>query len=583
MASDNETLQADVISTVKSGLTAFSMAAKNYALYPETNPICHNSLLKFKEWLDSFLLQQDNLRLTVEKDSFSFQQEIVLQDKPGEQVLVYPFFRDGIQWFEFLQDVTTEELHSFITLLNRFRILKEEAEDDLVTAMWEANFPHIHYKTANEFWEIEPLVDIATINPGPEIPQGRSSDSAESSPHFGKFVFMSQDANESPAIKKQKKTFWELKQSERALLKGMISEEEQRNTTRDCLDVLFILLTTQSNEASSASALNFLLDEIQYALSQGDFSYVHQFLVRLNHLLKFPDSSKPWLTPFLLSFQKKIASYDVLDEALNNTWSRINTLTEDAMEELRQILLLMPSEVINALVHTLGQTENTRIQNMLIEIIAIQVCRAPAADMSGAISRIKSPLLRQLINTLKSQELPYPPSLLVKLAGHGSDLVQEEAIKALLHRDPRYIMDLFHHIYKAPPNVKRLICHHLSQRMDHQAEELLLNYLRDSQKQGRELEREHIADCYRALAQGASQQTLQYFQETLLKRGWRSYLGIDNQSHRMGAALALMLMPQSEEVKKILETALTNAHLSISSAYWQAKEEISKIEKGRKS
>ncbi|MDR2861450.1 MAG: hypothetical protein LBV07_02725 [Syntrophobacterales bacterium] len=643
---DNKASKDDMVLAVKTGMVAFSMVVKNHALYPETNTLCQNSLLKFKEWLDNFLLHQDSLQLFVEKDCLLFQQEIVLQDKPGEQTMAQPFFRDGVQWFEFLYGITIEELRMFIILLNRFRILREEAEDDLVTALWEANFLYIQYKTANEFWEIEPFIDFGNVNPNyssakephktGEMPFYQSetfgfmsgipgyrrlsqdgdqtdatsgfsmeSKSTPESPHGGyaspfpgsgyevspdqhdeashakkKFSFLSSDLDDAIFMQRNDKRFWKLSKSENALIQDMIFEEEHRNTTHDCLDVLFILLTSHNNKAIGSAVLNFLLDEMQYALSQEDFIYIHHFLVRLNHLSKSPDPSKPWLVPFILDFQKKIASPSVL-EALNDTWTHINTLTDATIDELRQILLLMTPEVVHALARTLMQTENPRIESMLIEIIAIQVCRS-SADMSDAIRRLKSPLLRQLINILKSQE-PYPAGLLIKLVNHESDLVQEEAVKALLHLNSRHIADIFHLMHGASPKIKRLICLQLAQKMDPKAEGLLLNYLMDSQKQNKELDRIHIVDCYRALACGSSPKTVHFLHETLLKKGWRSLLGIENQFHlhRLGAALALMLMPKNEEAKIILEKALRNSHLSISSAYWQAKEELNKSEKGR--
>jgi tetratricopeptide (TPR) repeat protein len=250
------------------------------------------------------------------------------------------------------------------------------------------------------------------------------------------------------------------------------------------------------------------------------------------------------------------------------------------MDELRQILLLMTPDVVHALVRILAQTENPRIENMLVEIIAVQACRS-SFDMSDSIRRLKPPLLRQLINSLKLQQDQYPANLLIKLTSHESDLVQEEAIRALLHLNPHHIVDIFNLIHTASPKIKHLLCLYLRQKLSPQAEELLLNYLKNSQKQNKTLDRDHILDCYRALARGTSPRVIHFLHETLLKKGWRSLLGIGNQIHRLGAALALMLMPQNEEAKIVLEKALRNSHLSITSAYWQAKEELNKTGKGR--
>ncbi|MDR3037681.1 MAG: hypothetical protein LBV21_00040, partial [Candidatus Adiutrix sp.] len=148
---------------VKAGLGLLTTAVKNCALYPETNQIRREALAKLHAWLAGFLEENETLRLFVEWDGLLYQGEMVYREKTGEQALMFPLFRDGVQWLEFQEELTLEELERFIDLLNRFRFLREEAEDDLVTALWEADLGHISYKTANEFWEIDPLTEVAAL------------------------------------------------------------------------------------------------------------------------------------------------------------------------------------------------------------------------------------------------------------------------------------------------------------------------------------------------------------------------------------------------------------------------------------
>lgn len=440
----------EAASNVRSGLALFTLAIKNFALYPEANPVRLQSLLAFHKWLESFLEDFENLHLDVEKDRFMLVTEIVYQDKPGEQSLVYPLFRDGIQWLEFLEHITPEEIGNFIELLNRFRILKEEASDDLSTALWEADFPHIKYKTADDFWESDPMADIAALKaaseeskdetaiayirsgsntvgyvlraltkdeeatgdgdtaglapgmhlhpsakggedgvdeaiealeiilsgegtvkdgltgegsgsgsseaegkqgpalgPTPEDSQtlfveilsslGSSEDKKPQKPLSGALspdgtlkprssgsqavieessgdgtrlapIFSLDDEDDddmsitdvaakssfrsSSYFKDEHSEYlWPLASSEEQQLRLLIEAEEHRNFTKDCLDILMVLVDNAQKLPETTGVLDFLADEVKYALSQGDFDYIHNFIKDFkSHAVSDPES-----------------------------------------------------------------------------------------------------------------------------------------------------------------------------------------------------------------------------------------------------------------------------------------------------
>ena len=144
--------ERDIALDVKAGLQLFVVAVKNCGLYPENNKIRQISVEKVYEWFTAFLDEHETLRLFVDMDGFLFQGVQVLQEKPGESAVIFPFFRDGVQWIEFLEGLESKELLTLMEHMNRFRMRREEDEDDLVTAMWSSDFQCIKYKTANEFW-----------------------------------------------------------------------------------------------------------------------------------------------------------------------------------------------------------------------------------------------------------------------------------------------------------------------------------------------------------------------------------------------------------------------------------------------
>ena len=146
---------------------SFLIALRNFTLYPEDHAICRKSLAVVRDRLDGFLAGRGSLLLTVEKERFLFQGEAVQQGTPQQEELAFQLFREGIQWLEFHSGITQEELNAFFGLLNRYRTVKEDAEGDLVTALWEADFPYLKYHNEDVLWEAEPLMDFSLLKTSP--------------------------------------------------------------------------------------------------------------------------------------------------------------------------------------------------------------------------------------------------------------------------------------------------------------------------------------------------------------------------------------------------------------------------------
>lgn len=232
---------------VKGMIGSFLIALRNYALYPEDHAMSRKSLAAVEDRLDGFLAGHECLRLNVEKDRFLFQGEIVHQGPPQEESLAFQLFREGIQWLEFRNGFTAEELNVFFKLLNRYRIAKEEAEGELVTALWEADFPHLQYKNEDVLWEAEPLIDFSLLKVTPGEVRPAEEAAEEPLAPAAKIAMPAADD-----------TFWKLTPAEEKEIQAMILEEE----TRDCKDPTNVLfeLTRHAQDSVCKDAINALVD-----------------------------------------------------------------------------------------------------------------------------------------------------------------------------------------------------------------------------------------------------------------------------------------------------------------------------------
>lgn len=631
-----ENSNSEQANKVRTGLSIIILAVKNYALYPEANSVRRQSLLKAQRWLKNYFEeeQETSLRLVVEADHLLFNGEVVYKDKPEEHGIFFPLFRDGIQWFEFIPGITAEELRSVIDILNRFRTLRDEPEDDLVTALWEQNLQYIKYKTADGFGETNPIIDIASLkvtgaldreekqSPDAHRPLGATvttlqpltSDADSHKGHntapavkpiselfnyfdgsaFGEGSALEGLVNDlqgesgpnsdGPALPKQagpiiiypigeekKGSAWFTPQ-EIEQLKNLIIEDALRDNIQDCLEIMLILLDEAKDCPDSSSVIEFLSEEIKYALSQGGFFYVRALLEKFRDL---SCENKPWLPPLINELYKRISTSDVL-EALLQAWPSTHLFKEQSFIELRHFLLLLPPQSVYALTPIMAKTGNSRTEKILLEAIAVKACQAVLDDnIEFLLSGIRESLLKELVGLLKSRKEPGATKILSNLTRHVSPHVRETAAQALLENNPENIKKIAHLLDDSYPGLSHLICEHLSRQRGGWAEKVLLNYLSNAYKLEHNHNKNHILNCYRALGHCARPRSIPFLQRVLLKKDWRSLLGVEACcGHRRGAALALLLMPIEWNTGRILKKASSSCFRNVRLAYRQAVKEV---------
>ncbi|MDR1921967.1 MAG: HEAT repeat domain-containing protein [Candidatus Adiutrix sp.] len=621
MESNNDIAQTDIAAGVRSGLIMLVVALKNQALYPADNPIRQTAFLNLRNWLTAFLERESKLRLTVRKDRLLYQGEVVHQDKPGDQPLIFPLYRDGVKWFEFHEGIAVEELEAFISLLNRFRVLKDEAEDDLVTAMWETDFAHLKYKTADEFWArdgeseigagvaLNPLsTEYDPANAGPAggakplaslfkyvdgadlLPPGdeAANAGAESVFQLGlskvKIRAGGPEAREGPGASEGEgpaeggdesappvddESNWKLSEGEEARLKAMVAVEELRRETEDCLEIVFIVLRRLNGPQDSAPILEFLIEAVRHALAQGDFGGACCSVEKLRALTRL---GNPWVNVVVNEFQKKIATVEVLS-AMAISRAAVENRGEDFLADFHRFLFLLIPESLHALAPLFANAGNRRIEMIMIKAIAFQACRINT-NVGQVLGRMPAPVIIELLRIMQAQGLVFPPGFLEGLTRHESGSVREAAARTLMAKEPDGLKKIAHLLEDANPGLQRLVCAHLAGCGNPAAENILLDYLNSVYTQKKSSGEDRTLTCYRALGQCASPGAIPFLQGILMKKGWKSFFGDEWHCHRLGAAMALMLMPRESGAREVLERASRSSFRAIRQACQEAAEAL---------
>ena len=604
---------AQELQAVKGVISSFIMAVKNYSMYPETHVTCQNSLQAAKSRIDAFIENYGDLRFDVEKDRLLFQSEMVQQDDPRTVKLAFPLFRDGIQWLEFKQGLELWEISGFLKIHNQYGILQEEAKGDLVTALWEMDFPHLQYAAMDVLWKAETVSDFSTFRvtddekqatAGYGIEHGQLHDRAmqeQGDDDFSTFKVTDDqkqaaagheieheslhdtamqeqgdedqqdsanterdaDAGVDMFLSTMDTTIWQLTQEESRNLKEMVTEEERQNGTQDVLDVLEVILQAQNEPEDYSIILDFIKEEFKNTLARGEFRTALSFIENLQKSYQSCKTEKPWAQPLLGQFFINISAPKVLG-ALKRVLPTINKQHTEKIKVFRRLLLRFPPAAITALGPLLLQKLSVPVERQLMEIIGMLALKN-IHPLIQLLDRPEEVLVKKLVFILGHIKGEKTEQILLEMTHHKSDRVRLEALKALTRRDVNMIKKLFHLIDDPVFTIRRLMWNYLEKHKSRETGNLILNYL--DHKKIRRDDDQQILNCYKTLVRCDSLYFVSFLRESLLGQGWD--FSIHSSLRRRGAAMALLEL-NTEQAKEILNQASKSLFPSIRSAYRKA-------------
>jgi hypothetical protein len=599
-ASDDQVTLAEMVARVTQGLQHFAVAVKNCGLYPANSAIRQESVAKSHEWFRSFLEQQEALRLFVDPDQLLFQGQPVHKDKPGEPSLLLPMFRDGLQWLEFNDGLTSQEFGTFVELLNRYRLLKDEDENDLVTAMWAADFQFIKHKTANDFWDIDPVNEISSLQAGPglasslglgagdggggqagvaallELAEGGSPSRSIPNLPGREDLASGSEAHTDGSDERGEMAFHQtlrMAEEDRQALMELTAQEARGETLMGGLAPALDLLWRLRTVAQARSILAFLGESAKAALSSGLFADVLALMARVSLIA---ERAAPRLAGLWAEFEAGLASPEVLAGlALYRQPSAAEGAPAAGLDDLDVFLGRLPEQAVKSLALTAASAGDPAVASALLRAVA---ARSPAVtpELGGLINTVlKPPLLLELIERLRpSLEAGHGLELMTTLSRHMNQQVREAASLALLAANPSAIATLSHLLSEADPALNRRIYSCLGASRNAKVEKAILNFLRSSKQVGVNRDEEALLNAYRALGlSAATQAASEYCLEVANQKGARALLGLEGEqerAHRSGAMLALILMGQGEQVAGLGRSLFTDLRRAAQAAETEA-------------
>jgi hypothetical protein len=124
-------------------------AQKALRLYEANNAIAHRLENELYSKLFAHLEEEGAFELTIQEFKILLGEDVLYESTDRNDSLAFTLFRDGFRKLSFHPGLEAEELHGFLTCLNRTAVHSNE-QDDLVTLFWEQDFKAIKYYAIEE-------------------------------------------------------------------------------------------------------------------------------------------------------------------------------------------------------------------------------------------------------------------------------------------------------------------------------------------------------------------------------------------------------------------------------------------------
>jgi hypothetical protein len=519
----------DAPTAAKGIVTSLLLATKMFSLYSDDHAHCQTALSRLHEHLESFLSKGGNLVFRVDKERLLFADQTIHEGSGEEGDIAYALFRDGVMELKFEKGLELEETKTFITILDQYKVLAAEAEGDIVTALWEAELPHIRYEAADSILETGQEEETQAID-SPNAKPGQAESGSMPMEMHQVAESILETAQGDAVLPKLDPSSVQLTEEEALKLEDLVRIEEQRDATYEILDMLADILRKQQDEAFFAVILDYLEEELLVAFSKGGFETSFRILKRVHQIRQLCEEYRPWARSLLEGFLERVSTADFL-EPLGEIWEAVH---ESRLKRAGEALFLLSPKAVGPLASMLLKVRSKAVRNILSKVI-IGLAARDFKPLEGVLEQGDENLLCLLIPLLGYMNDNRSAQFLLKMAKHSSERVRRVSLKTVTTRKlwaPDRLMPL---IDDESREVRQLFLKYLGSRRSEAAETQLLVYLRE--KESRKGNREHLVECFRALGRCGSSKCVPFLRDSLLGGGLISRFF--SSPVREGAAVAL--------------------------------------------
>ncbi|HET7040940.1 MAG TPA: hypothetical protein VFI13_02930, partial [Gemmatimonadales bacterium] len=257
-------------------LRAFVKAIRATQMYLPNNPIYQRAVDSTRAAFKPMWEEIDLVEMQVQETALVWQGVNVYQNTNKSDSLAWLLFKDGIRALTLRPGVEDAELVPFLEVVNKARTLPADAEDDLLTLLWEYDFQFLQYQFVEMLQEgVAPVQAGGTAglvaSSTPDTMQGEQDARRQA---------VQEDAadqvNQSKVVRLEDfdSTLYFLDEAEVAYIKEQVQHEYTQDLRANAMAVLYDLFETQTDDEVREEIIGILESFPPYLMAAGDLRAV---------------------------------------------------------------------------------------------------------------------------------------------------------------------------------------------------------------------------------------------------------------------------------------------------------------------
>jgi HEAT repeat protein len=389
-------------------------------LYLPNNPVYQQAIQNIRGAFAPIWRDGAELALGVTESDLVLDKRPVLSQPNRSESISWVLFKDGVRTLIFLPGVEEEELPRFLSVIHKARTLPADADDDLLTLLWEQDFQHIRYN----FVELA-SADAVPIPRAPEEPRPKPErlhqqvvEEAQEEPEKPKGVVTLDDFDT---------TLYFLDDAERNHLTEEIDREYKQDLRANILAMLFDLLELQTYSTVRAELLSIVENFIPYLLAVGDFRAVAYICREQRVVLQRAREVLPEHRTALEQLPWKLSQPEALAQLLQSLDEAAVHPTE---EEVGELFREFRPEALETVLAWMPKLTNQRVRDLLTTA-AQRLAQAYPAEVGRVLGTTDETVLLQAVKLITLLKLPPVAPALGGLFGTATTPVKVAVVDAL--------------------------------------------------------------------------------------------------------------------------------------------------------
>lgn len=410
-------------------LRAFVKAIRATQMYLPNNPIYQRAVDTTRAAFKPMWEEIDLVEMQVQETSLLWQGVAVYSNTNKNDSLAWLLFKDGIRALTLRPGVEDAELVPFLEVVNKARTLPTDAEDDLLTLLWEYDFQFLQYQFVEMLQEgVAPVAAGGT----PGLVASAPADDVTAQQDARRQA-VQEDAQDQAAQSKVVRledfdsTLYFLDEAEVAYIKEQVEHEYSQDLRANAMAVLYDLFETQTEPDVREEILGILESFPPYLMAAGDLRAVAEMLREAKVLALRARNLTPEHRDRLEQFAKVLSEPAVVEEMLQ---ALEEAITPPPEADLAELFRELRGTALEPVLSWLPKISKENIRQML-ERVVTRLAEAFPADVHKILGTPESAALAGAVALAGRLKMQSAVAGLGQSLGHADPAIRLASAQAL--------------------------------------------------------------------------------------------------------------------------------------------------------